>query len=151
MFKFDNKNRVEYNQQYFNYFLKLFTKAKEERKVVRYLYPLTEKEKDIYEGSTPLYMIIEDVSIENGGCNHCNTKYNSIYIQGKISTEDNIFDTGIGEEYRFDANISPYYIMCTNFQYGNDDPPLLLLKCCIDRTENYIHDYFIDENTLIIL
>lgn len=151
MFKFDNKNRIEYNQQYFNYFLKLFIKAKEERKVVRYLYLLTKEEDDIYEGSTPLYMIIEDVSIENGGCGHCNIKYDSIYIQGKISTNDNIFDTGVGEEYRFDANISPYYIMCTNFQYQDDDPPLLLLKCCIDRTGNYIYDYFIDENTLKIL
>src|SRR3972149_7440564 len=67
------------------------------------------KELFCINGDEQVYITIDDLEHVEGGCFHCNVRYDTLELKGSIS-----FDGGdIFSDYT--ASITPYYEICTQF------------------------------------
>ena len=127
------ENRTKYNERQQDYFIKLFTKAMNEKKYVVI--------------NNNFIINVDSVDVKQSGCNGCKINYNSIYLCGIIYTKEDNYKVA----HKYNTNISSYYIMCECDEFIIDDIPELLFKCIIDRDYDYIYDYFINKGGVQII
>lgn len=125
--------KTKYNEEEQKYFMEFFTKIMNENKYVSI--------------NNEFILSVTNIYVSSGGCGHCKIKYDGIHLHGLISTPEDNYELF----HNYDAAISSWYIMCEKFEFIEDEPTELLLKCLIDRNYAYIYDYFINKNSVEII
>lgn len=135
-------NRYDYYCQQTNFFNDLYTKAKDENKLV--CIKFNDTNKDDYWSE--IYFDVQLCKIKLHGCHRCKNIYPNVIFSGKFYDKD-INSKG----FDYFGRMSSFYLMCkcdtSNEDWNNPvDLPSLLFDVNIERNYSYFCKYFIDSS-----